>query len=128
MKLSFIGTELRRYIRNSSSLESFEAIRARFYHRLRDRGYPHSFLLEAFTTVRYSDRPKLLAPKPKDEKPFPLLFHTTYTPLTASFPIRTTLTTYWPLLHAEPALNSTQPTIGYKRTINVGGMLCTAKS
>lgn len=62
MKKSFILTELMRYIRNSSSIEGFLALRKLFFQRLRDRGYPSSFLEEVFTTVFYSDRQYFLWP------------------------------------------------------------------
>jgi hypothetical protein len=127
MKLSFITTELRRYVRNSSSVSEFERIRAAFFHRLRERGYPRPFLFEAFGMIKYSDRDRFLVVKKKQsDKPFPLLFHTTYTPLTASFPTRSILTQYWPLL--DQSVFPKPPIIGYKRTTNIAGLLCSAKS
>lgn len=126
MKLAFIATELRRYVRNSSSKQSYERIRAAFYHRLRNRGYPRPFLIEAFEPIRYADRDRFLTTQPKQSKPFPLLFRTTYTPLTASLPIRSLLTKCWDVL--DPSVFPAKPIIGYKRTTNISGMLCSAKT
>lgn len=55
-KLSFIRTELMRFVRNSSSVKSYEKARNFFFLALRDRGYPVNFLLEAFSTIRYKNR------------------------------------------------------------------------
>lgn len=62
MKRSFIQTELMRYVRNSSDVRDYYAIRTRFYQRLRDRGYPHAFLAPIFNSVVYDDRPYFLWP------------------------------------------------------------------
>jgi hypothetical protein len=62
MKRSFILTELMRYIRNSSSATSYYELRALFWQRLRDRGYPSAFLLPIFNGIFYSDRPFFLWP------------------------------------------------------------------
>lgn len=55
-KKSFIQTELMRYIRNTSSKEHYEQLKMLFFHRLRDRGYPASFLYPLFDSIYYSDR------------------------------------------------------------------------
>jgi hypothetical protein len=62
MKKSFILTELMRYIRNSSAAEGYYALRALFWQRLRDRGYPSAFLQPIFNTIFYCDRPFFLWP------------------------------------------------------------------
>jgi len=62
MKRSFILTELMRYIRNSSSVQDYNALRSLFYQRLRDRGYPSAFITPIFNSVFYSDRPYFLWP------------------------------------------------------------------
>jgi hypothetical protein len=56
MKRSFIQTELMRYIRNSSDATAYYELRTLFYQRLRDRGYPASFLTPVFNSVYYDDR------------------------------------------------------------------------
>ena len=61
-KRSFIQTELMRYIRNSSDWEDYLKIKRTFYQRLRDRGYPSSFLLPVFNELFYADRPFFLWP------------------------------------------------------------------
>ena len=62
MKRSFIQTELMRYIRNSSDIHDYLQLKQIFYQRLRDRGYPPSFLLTLFDSIFYSDRPFFLWP------------------------------------------------------------------
>lgn len=61
-KRSFIQTELMRYIRNSSDKESYLELKTLFYSRLRDRGYPTSFLMSIFNSIFYADRPFFLYP------------------------------------------------------------------
>ena len=55
-----------RYVRNSSSFNSFYETREKFWKRLRVRGYPFRFLLPLFREIRYSDRNKWLYKKPKN--------------------------------------------------------------
>lgn len=61
-KRSFIQTELMRYIRNSSSRDSYLVLKRLFYSRLRDRGYPPSFLGPIFDSIYYDDRRYFLYP------------------------------------------------------------------
>ena len=66
-KFAFIRGELRRYIIRESTLAGYLSLRLRFYHRLRARGYPASFLREAFSGLTYSMRLALLgAPSRKE--------------------------------------------------------------
>ena len=60
MKKSFITTELKRYIRNSSSCSNYVTIKSLFYDRLRDRSYPVTFLNTIFNSIHYLDRSSLL--------------------------------------------------------------------
>jgi hypothetical protein len=62
MKRSFIQTELMRYIRNCSSREDYLELKRIFFQRLRDRGYPGSFLAPLFNSIFYSDRRYFLHP------------------------------------------------------------------
>jgi hypothetical protein len=62
MKRSFIQVELTRYIRNSSDFEEYTELKQIFYQRLRDRGYPISFLLPLFEEIFYADRRYFLWP------------------------------------------------------------------
>ena len=61
-KRSFIQTELMRYIRNSSDRNEYAELKKIFYQRLRDRGYPSSFLLPLFGSIFYADRRFFLWP------------------------------------------------------------------
>lgn len=56
MKRSFIQTELMRYIRNSSDRKEYAQLKQTFFQRLRDRGYPSSFLVPIFDSIHYQDR------------------------------------------------------------------------
>jgi hypothetical protein len=62
MKKSFIQTELMRYIRNSSDRSDYAQLKQTFFQRLRDRGYPQSFLTPLFDSISYADRPYFLWP------------------------------------------------------------------
>lgn len=61
-KRSFIQTELMRYIRNTSGQRDYNQLKQIFYTRLRDRGYPHQFLMPIFNNIFYSDRRYFLCP------------------------------------------------------------------
>lgn len=61
-KRSFIQTELMRYIRNSSDKTEYMQLKRTFYSRLRDRGYPSSFLEPLFASIFYADRHFFLWP------------------------------------------------------------------
>jgi hypothetical protein len=61
-KRAFILTELMRYIRNSSDEKDYVELKQIFFQRLRDRGYPSSFLEPEFNSIFYSDRPYFLFP------------------------------------------------------------------
>lgn len=65
MKRSFIQTELMRYIRNSSDMKEYSTLKHVFYQRLRDRGYPPTFLQPIFNTIHYADRHLFLWPSAK---------------------------------------------------------------
>lgn len=60
-KRSWIVGELRRYIINSSEYSDYCKMKKIFYQRLRDRGYPNSFLQPLFHSIWYCDRPLFLA-------------------------------------------------------------------
>jgi len=61
-KRSFIQTELMRYIRNSSAKEDYLELKHIFFQRLRDRGYPITFLNDIFDSIHYCDRSYFLMP------------------------------------------------------------------
>lgn len=52
-KIGFIGSEIRRHILRCSRVTDFLALRRAFYHRLRARGYPPSFLLPIFNAPQH---------------------------------------------------------------------------
>ena len=60
MKRSFISAELMRYVKRSSRIEYFLTTKARFWTRLRARGYPEKFLGPIFARIVYADRWKFL--------------------------------------------------------------------
>ena len=63
-KKSWIVAELQRYIKFSSHFRDYVQLRQVFFHRLRARGYPRSFLLPLFTSVSYTSRLRLLRRHP----------------------------------------------------------------
>lgn len=128
MKKSFILTELMRYIRNSSSAEGYYSLRALFWQRLRDRGYPSAFLRPIFNGIFYVDRPfflwpsaqllscpQLLLAPPRSatllrriarlqssgqaaREAVPLVFIVPYSPLTRELPTRCLLARHWEMV------------------------------
>ena len=60
-KKSFIKAELIRYVRLSSKLSDFLAIRKKFFDRLQNRGYTCGFLRDTFAEVSYESREKYLS-------------------------------------------------------------------
>lgn len=69
---AFLGTETRRFIRNSSSESSFLQTLTFFARNLRARGYPAKFITEAISTATYAQRAAYIAPRPvKDTQAFP---------------------------------------------------------
>lgn len=62
-KTAMIITELKRYIRISSTLREYMVIRQLFYLRLCSRGFKPSFLLPIFNSIFYDIRSKLLDEK-----------------------------------------------------------------
>ena len=72
-KKAFIKGGLMRYVRNSSSFNSFYETREKFWKQLRVKGYPFRFLLPLFREIRYTDRKKWLYKKPN----FPQLWSRT---------------------------------------------------
>ena len=82
-KKAFIKGELIRYCRSSSTFKSFNAVRHKFWERLRLRGYPFKFLLPIFRSVTYADRSTLLKPfsvkvKQRSRSKSVVVFKTTY--------------------------------------------------
>ena len=67
-KRSFIKAELIRYVRLSSKLSDFLAIKNKFFNRLRNRGYPKWFLSDVFSEVRFDLRWDYLSEKKEKTK------------------------------------------------------------
>lgn len=77
-KKAFIRGELMRYTRNSSTFEAFSETRAKFWKRLRLRGYPIRFLLPIFREVKYSNRSMWLSRKVKTRADRMVVFKSTF--------------------------------------------------
>lgn len=103
MKSGFITTELIRYIRNTSSFEEYMKTKRAFYTRLRARGYPVNFLNFHFNKVKYKDRENFLGIRPVQTQgnSTPLIFSTTFTPLSKIAPIKQAIKTHWNLLKTD---------------------------
>jgi hypothetical protein len=142
-KKSFIQTELMRYIRNSSDREDYLQIKRVFFDRLRDRGYPHSFLTPLFNEIFYADRLYFLYPsnmlldhptihaRPPlstcllkrlaraanagtESQQDPPVFVVPYTPLSRVVPTRAVLSHHWWLLQAQAGSSIPRPIIAYQ--------------
>jgi hypothetical protein len=122
-KRGYITAELKRYVRNTSSLEDYLETKELLWHRLRARGYPPQFLTRAFSKVRYRTRSKLLQPKQPKLVDSNVFFTTEFTPLTSRLPLKEILTRHSPLLADEHLV----PGIGFKSTPNLYSMLCRNK-
>lgn len=120
-KKGFIASELRRYIRNTSSLSEYIAIKKEFWSRLRARGYPPTFLTDIFKNVRYSERDSLLLPstKLKETDSNTIFLTTEFTPLTKSIPMMKLLQQNLHLLKT-----SFNVKIGFKKSANLHNELC----
>ena len=79
MKGGFIKGEAIRYARISSNQADFNGIIAKFKQRLKNRGYPLSFILKHLECVVWGKRKEYLVYKPKSDK-LPLLFPVKYNP------------------------------------------------
>ena len=84
VKLSFIRSELRRYMIRECSKEGWLKLAHLLYYRLRARGYPRTFLVKAYTGVTFAQRSLLLLniglDKPiRNIPPFIILPYDTYT-------------------------------------------------
>lgn len=114
-------TELKRYVRNSSSIQDYIAIKRQFWSRLKMRGFPDSFLTRTFSKVWYTQRTQLLLPKePKNSDLTDTVFFTTdYTPLVTNLPKLNTL-----LNEHLPENHKLSVKIGFRKTANLFNILC----
>lgn len=155
-KRSFIVTELMRYIRNSSDEEDYMALKRLFFQRLRDRGYPSSFLEPEFNSIFYADRHYFLMDSAEPLLSHPLIhsapplsktlqrtladasarassrqkivFVLPYTPLSAIVPTRKILLDYWSQLqHGFPQAQRCKPIIAYQSEPSLAKSLVFAK-
>lgn len=85
-KKSFITSLLQSYLKINSSAANFYDIREKFFHRLRNRGYPSEMLLPIFKSVIYDENLRLLLlkkQKPEStEHTMPLTFKLQSSPST----------------------------------------------
>ena len=86
---SFISGEVKRLVRNSSTLDDAVTAATMFMAHLLDRGYDAGFVLREFSRVSYSSRLRLLRPPPKETPPSPVVALTLpYNPVTALLPLK----------------------------------------
>jgi hypothetical protein len=153
-KRSFILTELMRYIRNSSDEGDYNELKRLFFQRLRDRGYPSSFLEPEFNSIYYCDRhyflsdsaslathPLLHSAPPQSaclqrrltrttaaKSTQPFVFIVPFTPLSSIVPTRKVLLEHWQLLgHALPDKGRSKPIIAYQSAPSLAKSLVFAK-
>lgn len=111
-KTALIMTELIRFIRNCSSIESFWSERDNFFHNLRSRGYPARLILRVFRlpNVQYSRRAELLASLPSvRSKSKALVYTCMYTKHTRAIPMTRLLREHWHLIADDPELAAVFP-------------------
>ena len=63
---NYVLGEIKRYIRYNSLKLTFLKIRAKFFSRLRNRGFKKVWLRKQFATLKYKDREKLVMEKKPD--------------------------------------------------------------
>lgn len=121
-KKGFITSELRRYIRNTSSIHDYIQLKVEFFKRLRARGYPSSLLSQLFSTVRYSERDQLLLPSiKKTHSNHEVYFTTELTPLTQRLNFKEILNSKY-LLDIDIV-----PQMGFKSTSSLLDIMCANK-
>lgn len=59
-KTGLINTELQRYVKTCSDEQQYERMKLLFLHRLKNRGYPHDFLVKEFRKIKYKSRETFL--------------------------------------------------------------------
>lgn len=122
-KGGLIITELKRYVRNSSSRDDYITIKRAFYERLRARGYPRPFLAKYFDKVKYADRTTLLTTKPRTKVPeSTVFFTTTFNPLTRSINLNRMIKKHLGEFKDDP--DPITPMIGYKTGPNIASKIC----
>lgn len=124
-KISFVISELRRYVVRESTLAGYLSVRLAFYHQLQARGYPPAFLRYCFDKISNCSRPSFLAPPtPKDIRA-PQVIKIDYSPLSQSLCLGASLN---PKLFVEmqkvPSLSSFQKPIIYWRNPKKLGGFC----
>lgn len=127
-KSAVVVTELKRYVRNSTSADAFVRTAQLLYQRLRARGYPPAFLAYWFRRVTYSQRAALLAKTPKESQnksmDSTIVFNTEWNPLYRYVNIRKVLTQHWP---GSLSLKKENLIVSYKRPSNIGNLLVRAE-
>jgi len=130
-KKGFITGELLRYVMTCTSEIAYRRIRKAFYLRLRNRGYPHTFLLSAFKTVSYHNRYKRLNNESTDHNELPTVFSTEYHPIWGKPEIQHRMTTILAdmpgQLHSTVSMHK-RPLIAFKKTRSISSHLVKAKT
>jgi hypothetical protein len=124
-KIGFITGELKRYVRNNSNEANFIYFRKLFAERLLVRGYTYSFIKPLFDKVRFKDRNTFLISKNnKKNNVTPILFVTTYDPLSRKINFRKILNTHWNLLQN---IITSKPLVVYKKSKSIQDYFVKAK-
>ena len=133
----WIRGELIRYIRGHSSLSEYIQLKRKFFQRLCDRGHNSQFLMKVMNSIHYAERTKLLESTKEKKSETDFVTCTTSTqneqqvlpfiplhhPATSHPQLKRALLKYWHMIENDdvlaPLFTST-PTIGYRRTKNLG--------
>lgn len=124
-KLGWIKGELIRIIRNSSDRGLYLHSRREFFHNLRARGYPHSFLIRAFTQTNYNSRPSIMSAstEAKGSRQAPLVITLTHRPEYIKTGVTKLLKQGWSeMLREDPSLGllvPKAPVIAWKNQPNL---------
>ncbi len=127
-KIGTIKTELIRYIRICSSIEYYTEIKRKFFQRLKDRGYPTSFLKKYYNIVQYKDRQKYLEKSIKKTKDLtPLVLDYTSFNINNRKRITDSLHNNTKLKAFYNKHNITPPTIVWRSASKLSKKLCSNK-
>lgn len=128
-KRNFIKSELMRYVRHSSSQDSYIEIQTLFVKRLLARKYDFSLIMEVLHSVHYEDRLKMIFGDKKPEQKAAFYWVVPSDTLTRKINMTKVLNKYWPVMENCPIISSlytSPPIASYKNPATLGQFLISA--
>jgi hypothetical protein len=123
-RLSFIPSELKRYVLRNTEEWRFLQVRRLFYLRLRVRGYPDSVLRSLFKRVTYSLRASLLVTRVRDDNSGPTaVLVVPWSPTTEWMEISKLIHDTWPLAHCDITRHWRAPMVCFTRSPSIGTLI-----